>query len=1329
MSLKDSPETPPLQVREKADTAHSPESGSGGESETQMDSIKNTKVIATESNAKRSAESKEVKDTASGSEDSKEEVKDTNTLDKDPAGVLIEGFCGFEDAESPIITRSTREASRNATAILAKKSSTKLDKNERKSDSPPDLVLFLKEGRGRAQNYSDPPRLDPESIATRRRTRVPEDPLAMISKAKPTVPAEKTKKDQKESSKKERKGKVMETPESLKRLAREGSKTGHISGKESSDSGSEEKTLKKTYSKGVVEGDLKMRSRETSAGSEEEQPGSISRRSNRGKRNSSDEQEELFTENLRADPPAKDVTDNTTNYSNLGTILNKMTKNNADRRIPVVIMSKSEQVPKNDAAKPRSKKKAPLDKSSNTAVLKIASMALPSIAGVKPTGTLDESHSSEVTKYEKGTKIYAAKPRSKKKAPSDQSPSTAVVKIASMELPSVSAEKPSGILDESHSSDEANSKPSSLEDKKSVTKLCKDAGVDAKTGHDVIVLKVTSDVKPEEKDTLANTTEKIVSNIPNESSSNTNEKIQMKHTIVDTTCKEQAKTDNVSGSSQSAVLRAIQANSSIRFNSVSLKSNLICPIKSNLIISSIDPDSSNPPIRPRPLPSPNKPDAVVPHGKPKPIMSSIKPSSVISPFRSGPVSPSNKSSTVVSAVKSGPASSPSKSGMLTSSVKAGRVTVPLKSSTVIPSKSGTVTSPIKSGTAGSSIKSSITSFMKSSTVTPSIKSAAVTSSIISGIFTSTPKSVSLPIKSSNATSSSKSFSSVKSSIVTSSKSGPSTTKPGIVTSSSKSGMSVKSGIFTSSPKSGPSSVKSGIAASPTKPVTVMSPISQSQKNPPFMVSMSQIVTFGGVKASTKMTNFTPNKMGLKVPSTKATAQNLKRDITPKLESCTNTDASVGGDKSQVVQVSIQSMPNSSQKAAILDYTDIETQEVVLGESDDSNGQIGSVGDMPESDLLANEEMESSSEEDTFKMPELSILSKKESLSPEGRVALDHSYSSGGSATTRKKSPSTYEKSLTPRPVYSNASTAKRSMDIMLHNDKINILRQMSQIFNDERPAQQIFNDEKTVQSEPDITVSSSDGEEDEEPNVCVKKSKENSSPVKCSFKITKSNTTDSAKKVTNLGQTFKANIVSEHDSLFSEHSPSKSSATEAEIEEAGDTIMSSDANISSSNASSSSNEQNGFGVEFTTPPKARKGENGDGIPASIDSPFLGFPDPDPKVHHVPAYSVALNERILVQSKVGPVGEMIDIVDGFSFTSFTTEQEMMSYDGTCSGKSTKAHRQWLKKRRKRRKRLLRYKRMRPGTRKVPIEQVASSVGSSVASPKDKASAADSGAFAR
>lgn len=178
------------------------------------------------------------------------------------------------------------------------------------------------------------------------------------------------------------------------------------------------------------------------------------------------------------------------------------------------------------------------------------------------------------------------------------------------------------------------------------------------------------------------------------------------------------------------------------------------------------------------------------------------------------------------------------------------------------------------------------------------------------------------------------------------------------------------------------------------------------------------------------------------------------------------------------------IPSNSlgQKYPVIDYTDIETQEVVVGgELEDPSSQSMMVGHLPEEmDLMANEELGSSSEEERTKSPEPQCSTKKEALSPEGKVALDHSYSSGSSeggkvvSTSKKKSlPASCDKPLTSRPVYSSASLAKRSLDIMLHNDKINILRQMSQIFNDEKP----------IQPEKGQTVSSSEGEGEEDISI------------------------------------------------------------------------------------------------------------------------------------------------------------------------------------------------------------------------------------------------------
>ena len=1159
-----------------------------------MDDTKNTDVTTVENSTKECAKSVGTKRVASSSKDNKGKSKDISPSEKDQTGILAEGFCGFESADTPPLIRSTREASKNATAILTKKSASKLERGEDKSDSPPDLVLFLKEGRGRAQNYSDPPTLDPENIATRRRTKVPEDPVALISRAKST---EKTKKHQKETTKKERKTKVMETPESLKRLVKEGSKQGQASGKESSDSGTEEKTLKKTHNKGSEESDIKVKCMETSSGSEEKQPASISRKSNKGKRNSTDEPELEVVETIEDDSSDDDIRDGNTNYSNLGTILDKMTKNNADKRIPVVIMSKSEKEPKVDPAKPRSKKK--VAKSSSTAVLKIA---IPKVEG-------------------------------------------------------------------------SSKSPPKTDDKEGVTQPCRDSVRDSEADKEVIVLKVTSDVRTEGKNIFAATKDKTVYSIANEGSSSLAEKVQMRPNILLSKSKKQVKTDVVSGmkeaafggSSQPSVLRPGQGSSSpFRFNSVvtPIKPSLVLPpIKPNILFSSVQQNPSHSTIKSKPLTAPFKSSTVMSRAKSKPIISTIKSNLAISPIKSSPNTPPIKSSLATSPIKSSPNTSPIKLSPNTSPIKSSPNTSPIKSNPNTSSiKSSPATSPIKSGT--------VTSSIKTSTVTAPIKSSTITSLLKSG-------SVMSPITYGSATSS------IKSSSVSSSS-------------------------------------------------------SQSKKSPPFVVNMSQIISFGGVKGSVKMTNFTPSKMSLKMSSSKGTSisENIKSDITRKQECDTNTakiDSRVGGDESQDPQVSTnQGSNSSSQKGHILDYTDIETQEVVLGESDDSNGQVDRVGDMPiETDLLAHEELGSSSEEDIIKISEQSIAAK-ESLSPEGRVALDHCYSSGGSSTSRKKSPSTYEKSLTPRPVYSNASTAKRSMDIMLHNDKINILRQMSQIFNDEKPPLQIFSDENTVQPEVDITVTSSDGED--ETSVCARKIEENIPPTKCSSKSSKGITADSMKKGTSSGRTTKASIVDENYTDVLECSTSKSTAIEVEPKVV-DLSTSSDANTSSESSSggafSSPDGGNSLGIEFTTPVKGKKEENASGkaIQGGFDSPFLGFPDPDPKVHHVPAYSLSLNEKILVQSKVGPAGEIIDIVNGFSFTSFTSEEEMMSYDGTYSGKSTRAHRRWLiKKRRKRHSKFYKHKKTVSVYPKVLQEESASNVGNA-ASPKDKRSTADSGAFAR
>ncbi|XP_063611368.1 uncharacterized protein LOC134785049 isoform X2 [Penaeus indicus] len=88
---------------------------------------------------------------------------------------------------------------------------------------------------------------------------------------------------------------------------------------------------------------------------------------------------------------------------------------------------------------------------------------------------------------------------------------------------------------------------------------------------------------------------------------------------------------------------------------------------------------------------------------------------------------------------------------------------------------------------------------------------------------------------------------------------------------------------------------------------------------------------------------------------------------------------------------------------------------------------------------------------------------------------------------------------------------------------------------------------------------------------------------------------------------------------------------------------------------------------------------------------------DPKVHHVPVYSLVPDEQISVQSSIGAEGEHVDIVDGFSFVSFNNLEELNTYTQKQRGKLDKRHCPWLKRKLKRRKKLLKAK--KKGTEEV------------------------------
>lgn len=1190
------------------------------------DASKESKEVS----SKKSSESKEGKEeAASGVEEGKEKTKDASTKQSS-----TDSFSDFEETGNITPIRSTREASRNATAILTKKSSAKAEKAEGKGDSPPDLVLFLKEGRGRAQAYSEPPRLDPESIATRRRTRVPEDPVALISK---TRASEKSKKDLKGSAKKERKIKVMDTPESLKKLAREGGRQIQVVSKESSDSGSEERTPKKVSSRGVIESDGK-KTTGTSTKPGEEAPANIGKRNSRGKRNSADDPEPEIT-GSRAASPSNDSADDSMNYSNLGSILNKMSRNVADKRIPVVIMSKSEKEVKNDSAKPKSKKKAP-DKNSNTAVLKIASPTIP----VFPAEAEDED--ATLLKSEDECKTPAQ------------------------------------------------------EDDRSVSCTSIDT-IDSDSDDDVIVLETTSDERKKIKKVTGN---------------GSSEELQVKQNTI-LVNKEQANSERESskapGMTEAVIVglqpAAAQGSATSPKPTSSKSGTSIIPLRSPVVT----------PIKPSTIPK-SFPLPIIttfgPHGKASSVTLPVTINPRVPPVKPNPstslksmashmkstsfVPPIVRSSSVGSLVKLSRSTSPIRSNQVVSHVKPTPGTSQVKP--VLHTKSSQVTAHIQTSPI----------LLHHTQINPNSTSSPVKSNVLVSHVKTSP--LSLPMKSSSVLPHAKTspFASLKSNLVMS----QAKTSPG---------PSLKSPVVTASNRS----------ASATSPFTSSgTPGLQGQNVPSGVGSTSRAISFGNVKGSMKMTNLEPSKTRIKMTNTKVTSTTqTPRQILPKQESSSSVPKvmpNTGRNKSLGFHGSAEEASSSlAQKGPVLDYTDIETEEVVLGENEDSNGQTDKVGDMPAGlDLLAHEELESSSDEENVRIPDQPV-SKKESLSPEGRVALDHSYSSGGSGVPRKKSPTTYEKSLTPRPVYSNASPVKRSMDIMLHNDKINILRQMSQIFNDEKPLQKTLNDEKESQPDTDNDISLSGGSdwEDEEADT-VTKNNEESIATKFSSKVTKV-ITDAAESVGSI------NKITSSTNSCEDNTSKPSSSIEGDTPPEATSSYSLPADVSkSSEGFSTLSEASSHSESTPTSPEKNSGmmapsEQIERKEKNATSSLLVFPNSDPKVHHVPAYSVLLDEKISVQSKVGPAGEMIDIVDGFTFMSFSSEKEMMSYDGTYSGTTTKTHRQWLKKKRRKRKKLVRLKGMRKAYQKRLQEAATSSLAVCATSLREKGATAECGAFAR
>ncbi|KAB7502046.1 hypothetical protein Anas_11041, partial [Armadillidium nasatum] len=245
---------------------------------------------------------------------------------------------------------------------------------------------------------------------------------------------------------------------------------------------------------------------------------------------------------------------------------------------------------------------------------------------------------------------------------------------------------------------------------------------------------------------------------------------------------------------------------------------------------------------------------------------------------------------------------------------------------------------------------------------------------------------------------------------------------------------------------------------------------------------------------------------------------------------------------------------------------------------------------------------------------------KETSIEKGVTTLDHSYSHD-----------TPDKSLSIDPVFGSPTLSKNPPDIMLHNDKINILRQMSQVFNDEKKISSSINcsQNKTKVNAVNVKLKTS-------PSLTTKTSA-----------LSIATTTAS---VTTTTATSQLTVSKESYSKSSRpitlpNTSKKQIKKKTRIE-----LIKEKTSVSTSNSGKSLTSSSQDDCAETTLSKSNdtsKGETKDIETATV--------------HLVSSYAFDREESIKVQSYSGSKGEDIDIID---------ESEMLSYSPSKSRKLKK-----------------------------------------------------------
>ncbi|RXG68509.1 hypothetical protein Avbf_03739 [Armadillidium vulgare] len=291
---------------------------------------------------------------------------------------------------------------------------------------------------------------------------------------------------------------------------------------------------------------------------------------------------------------------------------------------------------------------------------------------------------------------------------------------------------------------------------------------------------------------------------------------------------------------------------------------------------------------------------------------------------------------------------------------------------------------------------------------------------------------------------------------------------------------------------------------------------------------------------------------------------------------------------------------------------------------------------------------------------------KDTSIEKGVTTLDHSYSHDTPDKSKLVHPPT-DSSLSNnefprfvnRSVFGSPTLSKNPPDIMLHNDKINILRQMSQVFNDEKKFSSSINcsqnktkvnavNGKLKTSSPLTTKTSA-------LSIATTTASVTTTTATSQLTVSKESYSKSSRPITLPNTSVFEKVAVKSNSNTDKITLEKTDKEKDKIE----LIKEKTSPVSTSHSGKSlatSSQDDCAEATLSKSNDTSKGEAKDIETATV--------------HLVSSYAFDREESIKVQSYSGSKGEDIDIVDGFTFFSFTTESEMLSYSPSKSRKLKK-----------------------------------------------------------